>query len=106
MALQAQTAKSLARILIEESGDAETASRILERWNEVKGINGNFRMTNADILAFVKKLGTKEKHEEPAPRRRWEELSTEEKFKVLDAFENKPSTRLITIMDRVVDEQP
>ena len=59
MGLPARTAKSLARILLEETGSEEKAANILNRWNEVSGTNGIFRSTITDILPFVEKLGTK-----------------------------------------------
>lgn len=60
MGLPSQTAKSLARIIVEKIGDAKKASDLLESWNEVRGTNGNFRMTISDVLVFVKKMESKE----------------------------------------------
>lgn len=59
MGLPAQTAKSLARIILEETKSEEIASSILSKWDDVRGINGNFRVAISDILVFVKKLGNK-----------------------------------------------
>ena len=63
MGLPARTAKSLARILLEETGNEEKAANILNRWNEISGTNGIFRSTITDILSFVEKLGSKKPSE-------------------------------------------
>ena len=63
MGLPAQTAKHLARILIDATGSPEKAESVLTKWDDVRGLNGNFRMTLDDILTFVKKIGSKNENQ-------------------------------------------
>ncbi len=59
MGLSAQTAKNLAKILVEETNSPEVAEKVLIKWNDVKGINGNLRMIISEVLVFVNKLKLK-----------------------------------------------
>ena len=61
MALTASTAKALARVMMEEINDTEVCLSILKKWQDVRGTNGNFRVSIADIEPFIKKVKTDKK---------------------------------------------
>ena len=63
MALTASTAKALARVMMEEINDQEVCLNILRKWQDVRGTNGNFRFSLADIEPFIKKVKTDKKEE-------------------------------------------
>lgn len=53
MVIQTKTAKSMIRILNECCGD--NSEKLLEGWNNVSGLNNNFKNVLKDLISFLTK---------------------------------------------------